>query len=114
MTGKLRKRRKAQPAKPAARPRPAKGFGAKGFGAKSFRTKSVAKAERKRRPAAAAKPADVVETLVAAYERELKLPIAPAWRAGVKSNLRVILLQAALVDQFPLPDEIEPAPVFRA
>jgi hypothetical protein len=112
MTGKVRKRRKAQPAKATARSRPAKGLRNKGVAAKSV-TKNVAKAAHKR-PPAPANPADVVETLVAAFERELKLPIAPAWRASVKSNLRVILLQAALVDQFPLPDEIEPAPVFRA
>ena len=34
--------------------------------------------------------------------------------AGVKFNLELILRIAALVDEFPLPDEAEPAPVFHA
>jgi hypothetical protein len=38
----------------------------------------------------------------------------PAWRAGVKLNLHLILTHAASVDQFSLPDDVEPAPVFRA
>jgi hypothetical protein len=42
------------------------------------------------------------------------LPIDPAWRAGVKLNLQLIFRYAALVDEFALPDETEPAPVFRA
>ncbi len=44
----------------------------------------------------------------------LALPIDPAWRAGVKLNLQLLFRHATLVDEFALPDESEPAPVFRA
>ena len=39
-------------------------------------------------------------------------PIDPAWRPGIRANLRVSLRLAALVTDFALPDEAEPAPVF--
>jgi hypothetical protein len=67
-----------------------------------------------RRPPHAAKRADVIDTLIEASARALALPIRPPWRTGIKRNLQSILTHAALVDQFSLPDEIEPAPVFRA
>jgi hypothetical protein len=69
---------------------------------------------RKRGAPAALKRADAIETLVAASAQALALPIDPAWRTSVKRNLELIFTHAALVDQFSLPDEIEPAPVFRA
>ena len=62
---------------------------------------------RTRKPSAAA-------TLVAASAQALALSIDPAWRAGVTLNLQLLFKHAALVNEFPLPDEIEPAPVFRA
>jgi Protein of unknown function (DUF4089) len=80
--------------------------------------KSTAKTSRKTAPknrtGSAAKRADVVDTLVAASAQALSLPIDPAWRTNVKRNLHVILKHATLVDQFSLPDDVEPAPVFRA
>jgi len=42
----------------------------------------------------------------------LGLAIDPAHRPGVLLNLERIAEMAALVMEFPLPDEIEPAPVF--
>ncbi len=57
---------------------------------------------------------DPLDALVAASARALKLPIDPDWHAGVKFNLQLILRLAALVDEFPLGDEAEPAPVFHA
>lgn len=57
---------------------------------------------------------DAVDGLVAAGVEALKLPIDPAWHANVVFNLRLILRHAALVDEFPLPDDAEPAPVFYA
>jgi hypothetical protein len=41
------------------------------------------------------------------------LPIDPAHRPGVVLNLERIAQMALFVMQFPLPDESEPAPVFR-
>jgi Protein of unknown function (DUF4089) len=44
----------------------------------------------------------------------MALPVDPAWRADVKLNLQLLFKHAALVEAFSLPDEVEPAPVFRA
>ena len=44
----------------------------------------------------------------------LALPIDPAWLPAVRSNLDVTLKHAAAVAEFNLPDDAEPAPVFRA
>jgi len=38
--------------------------------------------------------------------------IPAAYRAGVATQLAVLRAQAALVEEFPLPDELEPAPSF--
>jgi len=57
---------------------------------------------------------DPVEALVAASAKALGLAIEPAWEPSVKFNLQLILRHAALVDEFPLPDDAEPAPVFHA
>jgi hypothetical protein len=40
------------------------------------------------------------------------LPIAPAHRPGVILYMGVIATAAALVMEFPLPEEVEPAPIF--
>ena len=51
---------------------------------------------------------------MAAAARALGLPMDSAWKANVILNIQLIMRHAALVDEFPLPDEAEPAPVFRA
>lgn len=61
-----------------------------------------------------AKKPDAIAALVAASAQALALPLAPAWHVGVKFNLQLLLTHAARVDEFLLPDETEPAPVFRA
>jgi hypothetical protein len=61
-----------------------------------------------------AAPRDAVDALVEAGAKALGLPLDPAWHASVKFNLQLILRHAALVDEFPLPDDAEPAPVFHA
>jgi len=53
------------------------------------------------------------ETYVDAAAALIGLPIDPAHRPGVVVNLERIAQLAALVAEFPLPDEAEPAPVFR-
>jgi len=60
------------------------------------------------------KKPDPFEALAAASEAALGLPVEAAWRAGVRSNLRLLFQHAARIDAFELPDEAEPAPVFRA
>jgi hypothetical protein len=44
----------------------------------------------------------------------LGLPLDAAWEASIRGHLRVTLRHAALVETFELPDEAEPATVFRA
>ena len=53
------------------------------------------------------------EAFVDAAAALIGLPIDPAHRPGVVLNMERIAQMAALVMEFPLPDEIEPAPVFR-
>ena len=44
----------------------------------------------------------------------LGIPVAPAWKAAIHANLDVTLKFATLVGEKELPDEAEPAPVFKA
>jgi Protein of unknown function (DUF4089) len=44
----------------------------------------------------------------------LGLTIAPQWRAAVRANLAITFRLGAVVEEFELPDEAEPAPVFKA
>ncbi|MGA8650740.1 MAG: DUF4089 domain-containing protein [Xanthobacteraceae bacterium] len=52
--------------------------------------------------------------LAAAGAKALALPVEPAWHAAIAFNLQLLFKHAARVDAFPLLDETEPAPVFRA
>ena len=54
-----------------------------------------------------------VETYVDIAAAVIGLPLDPAHRPGVILNLQRIAEMAALVMAFPLPEETEPAPVFR-
>ena len=60
------------------------------------------------------KSPDPLDDYIAAVGKALALPIEDAWRPAVKANLEVSLRLARLVDEFPLPDETEPASVFAA
>lgn len=53
-------------------------------------------------------PADYVEQTA----QLLDLPIAPEYRPGVMENVARIVAIATLVIECPLPEDIEPAPVF--
>lgn len=57
---------------------------------------------------------DFVDGLMIACAAALGLAIDPAWHKGVKFNLRLVLDHGARVEEFSLPDESEPAPVFHA
>ena len=57
---------------------------------------------------------DPLDDFIAAGAAALDLTIAPEWLPAVRTNLEVTLRQAALVAEFALPDDIEPAPVFEA
>jgi hypothetical protein len=66
------------------------------------------------RPRSSKPPPDPLDDFVAAAARVLALPIEPQWLAAIKANLEVNLRLGALVAEFALPDESEPAPVFTA
>ena len=59
-------------------------------------------------------PTDPLDDFISAAAKALDLPLEPAWQLAVEANLAVTLKHAALVAEFELPDEAEPAPVFRA
>jgi len=58
--------------------------------------------------------ADTLDDYIDAVAKALALPVEEAWRPAVRANLDVSLRLARLVDDFLLPDEAEPAPVFTA
>jgi hypothetical protein len=79
------------------------------------KTKSArAKYRRPARAAAKTRPKNSIDTFVVASAQALGLTLDPAWHDSVAFNLRLILRHAALVDEFALPDDAEPAPVFHA
>jgi hypothetical protein len=57
---------------------------------------------------------DPLDDVVDGAAALLGLKLAPEWKPAVRMNLELILRQARLVDEFALPDEAEPASVFRA
>lgn len=58
--------------------------------------------------------AEPLDDMVDAGAQALGIPLDPLWKSEVKTQLQVILRHGALVDEFPLPDDLEPAPVFKA
>ena len=59
-------------------------------------------------------PKDPLDDLIDATARALALPLDPSWTPSVRGHLDVTLKLAKLVEEFDLPDDAEPAPVFRA
>jgi Asp-tRNA(Asn)/Glu-tRNA(Gln) amidotransferase C subunit len=58
-------------------------------------------------------PVRVTEEEVEQLAAHIGLSIASADRRAVAQQLSGLLTAARLVSEFPVPDEIEPAPVFR-
>ena len=44
----------------------------------------------------------------------LGIPVQPEWRDAIRLHLRLTRDLAGRVMEFPLPDEADPAPIFRA
>lgn len=59
-------------------------------------------------------PTDPLDTYIDAASAALALAIEPAWKPSVRANLDVTLKMARMVQEFPLPDEIEPASIYEA
>jgi hypothetical protein len=87
---------------------------------KAGRKAKSARAKRPRPARAAAKtgPKNSIDAFVVASAQALGLALGlaldPAWQKSIAFNLRLILRHAALVDEFALLDDAEPAPVFHA
>lgn len=56
----------------------------------------------------------ILDAFIDASAMLLGLTIQPEWRDPVRANLAVSLKMGALVMDFPLSDDAEPAPVFTA
>ncbi|KQZ01738.1 hypothetical protein ASD45_13400 [Pseudolabrys sp. Root1462] len=56
---------------------------------------------------------DKLDSYIEAAAEALNLPLDPAWKPAVKANLAVTLGHAATVAEFALPDEAEPAPIYK-
>ena len=87
---------------------------------RSTKSKNGRKASARRKTAKAAGPrasarvADPLDAFIAGAAHRLGLKIEPAWMSGVRANVELTLALGAQVGEFALPDEAEPAPVFRA
>jgi hypothetical protein len=57
---------------------------------------------------------DPLDDFIAAGARAMELKIDKAWLPAVRGHLAVTLGMGALVASFPLADDAEPAPVFKA
>lgn len=55
-----------------------------------------------------------LDDFITAAARVLDLPLEQEWQDAIKANLEVTLRHAAMVAEFALPDEAEPAPIYRA
>ena len=58
-------------------------------------------------------PSDL-DAYIDAAAAALAIPVDPEWKSEIRANLATTLRLAALVGEMELPDDAEPAPVFRA
>jgi hypothetical protein len=54
------------------------------------------------------------DAYIAAASSLLALPVDPTWEPAIGANLTVLRAAAELVAGFPLPEEVEAAPIFTA
>ena len=59
-------------------------------------------------------PTDPLDDYIDAVAKALALPIDAAWKPAIRATLDVTLKMARMVQEFPLPDEIEPASIYEA
>jgi hypothetical protein len=78
------------------------------------RNKAAAGKSAARAPLPESAPSDEIDAVITAFASVLAFPIEPSWLPAIRTNLEVNLRLAGLVAEFVLPDEAEPAPVFRA
>jgi hypothetical protein len=82
---------------------------------KTSARRSVVKARPLAKPTSApASQIDPLDNWIVASASALGLRVEKSWMPAVRANLRVTLDQGLLAGGFPLPDDAEPAPVYRA
>lgn len=59
-------------------------------------------------------PPEYLDDYIAAASAALGIEIAPEWQPAVRANLETTLRLARLVEAFELPDDAEPAFVYKA
>jgi hypothetical protein len=57
---------------------------------------------------------DDLDTYIDSAAHALGLSVKPEWKSAVRVNLEITFKHAALIGEKELPDDAEPAPVFRA
>ena len=57
---------------------------------------------------------DPLDSYIDSAAAALDIPIDPAWKPTIRANLDVTFKLATLVAEKELPDDAEPAPVFKA
>jgi hypothetical protein len=55
-----------------------------------------------------------LDAYIDAAAAALNIPIQPEWKSEIRANLDVTFKLAALVAEKELPDDAEPAPVYKA
>jgi hypothetical protein len=55
-----------------------------------------------------------LDTYIDAAAQALGIPVKPEWTPTIRANLDVTFKLAAIVAEKELPDDAEPAPVFKA
>ncbi|MEJ0074658.1 MAG: DUF4089 domain-containing protein [Alphaproteobacteria bacterium] len=58
--------------------------------------------------------ADSLDSYIDAVAAALSIPIQPEWKSEIRANLAVTFRLAALVGEKELPDDAEPAQIFKA
>jgi len=58
-------------------------------------------------------PSDL-DAYIDAAAAALAIPVDPEWKSEIRANLATTLRLAAIVGEMELPDDAEPAPVFKA
>ncbi len=51
------------------------------------------------------------DTLIDAVAPLLGIPVEPEWRPAIRTHLGITLRHASALGAFPLPDDLDPAPV---
>jgi hypothetical protein len=85
---------------------------AKPRGLPSRKTRKSAKRGKPAKPTRRAP--EPLDDFIVAGARALDLTIDKAWMPAVRSHLEVTLRHGAMVAAFALPDDAEPAPIFKA